>query len=107
MEINNKLNFRASASVNGKQFPSDFKFGAATAAYQIEGGWNADGKGPNIWDDFVHKHPELIANRDNCDVGPNSYEFYMDDIEAMKNLSVRTTSFFSDVHHHFLCPCFI
>ena len=34
-------------------FPSDFLWGAASAAYQVEGGWNADGKGPSVWDLFT------------------------------------------------------
>lgn len=49
------------------------------------------GKGPSIWDEFTHQHPEKIKNRSNADVAANSYEFYMDDIEAVKNLNVRTT----------------
>ena len=34
-------------------FPKDFLWGSASAAYQIEGAWNEDGKGPSNWDQFV------------------------------------------------------
>lgn len=64
-------------------------FGASTAAYQIEGAWNIDGKGPCIWDEFTHSHPEKIKDHSNGDVGMNSYEFFEDDIKAVKSLGVR------------------
>lgn len=82
---------RINSSTAERKFPDDFLFGVASAAYQIEGGWNADGKGPNIWDEFTHNHPDRIADHENGDVGPNSYEFYADDIAAVKSLGVNKT----------------
>lgn len=72
-----------------KRFPDDFLFGVSTAAYQIEGAWNVDGKGPNIWDEFTHSHPERIADCQNGDIAANSYEYFMDDIAAVKSMGVR------------------
>lgn len=69
------------------QFPDDFLFGVATSAYQVEGAWNVDGKGPSIWDNFTHLQPGTF-NGENADVGPNSYEYYLDDVAAAKTLNV-------------------
>lgn len=76
---------------NGKtySFPSDFKIGAASASYQIEGGWNLDGKTPNIWDTATHNNPDMIFDRSNGDVGPDSYHFYKEDVKALKDAGVR------------------
>lgn len=38
----------------GRRFPDNFHFGTAGASYQIEGAWNEDGKGINIWDTYSH-----------------------------------------------------
>ncbi|KAJ8321478.1 hypothetical protein KUTeg_000973 [Tegillarca granosa] len=56
------------------KFPENFVWGAATASYQVEGGWNADGKGLNIWDVFTHKKGiGHVVNDETGDV--NHYRF--------------------------------
>lgn len=74
------------------RFPDEFLFGAATAAFQIEGAWNEDGKGPSIWDQMTHDHPEKIVDRSNADVGPDSYHLYEEDIRALKETGVGIQS---------------
>lgn len=76
-----------------RRFPDDFVFGAATSAYQIEGAWNVDGKGPSIWDEYIHLHPERIVDRQNGDTAANSYEYLMEDIAAVKSMGVRKCFF--------------
>ncbi|KAL9881333.1 myrosinase 1-like [Glossina fuscipes] len=72
-----------------REFPEEFKFGVSTAAYQIEGGWNADGRGPSIWDTFTHEHSNMIDDHSNGDVGPDSYHLFDKDLEALKELGVH------------------
>jgi beta-glucosidase len=74
------------------QFPKNFYFGSATAAYQIEGGWDADGKGPSIWDVFVRK-PGKIKNSDSGDVACNTYHDFQTDIDIMADLQMNAYRF--------------
>lgn len=68
-------------------FPDDFIWGAATAAYQIEGAWNEDCKGPSIWDTFCHVGGK-IHNNDTGDIACDSYHKFDEDVALLKNLGV-------------------
>jgi beta-glucosidase len=74
------------------QFPKGFVWGAATAAYQIEGAWNEDGKGESIWDRFSHT-PGHIENGDTGDVACDHYHRWREDIELMKAIGLRAYRF--------------
>ena len=49
------------------KFPENSLWSASTAATQIEGGWNADGKGEAIWDTLVYDGTGRIAHGENAD----------------------------------------
>jgi beta-glucosidase len=74
------------------QFPKNFFFGSATAAYQVEGGWDADGKGPSTWDAFVRK-PGKIKNGDTGDVACNTYHDFQTDVNIMAELEMNAYRF--------------
>ncbi|XP_037052044.1 myrosinase 1-like [Bradysia coprophila] len=71
------------------KFPDDFIWGAASSAYQIEGAWNVDGKGESIWDHVCHTDPTKIIDQTNGDTTANSYEFYKEDVRALKNTGFK------------------
>jgi len=73
-------------------FPDDFLWGAATSAYQIEGAWNEDGKGENIWDNFT-KIPGNIIDGSSGDVACDSYHKYQDDVALMANMGISSYRF--------------
>jgi beta-glucosidase len=75
-----------------RTFPADFVFGASTAAYQIEGAWQADGKGEGIWDRFSHL-PGKVANGDNGDVACDHYHRYAEDLDLAAAANMRAYRF--------------
>lgn len=73
-------------------FPEDFIWGAATAAYQIEGAVHEDGRGPSIWDTFSHT-PGAVVNGDTGDVAVDHYHRYLDDVDLMASLNLAAYRF--------------
>ncbi|MCB9458473.1 MAG: beta-glucosidase [Anaerolineaceae bacterium] len=73
-------------------FPDDFVWGAATAAYQIEGAVNEGGRGKSIWDTFSHT-PGKINNGDTGDVACDHYHRWQDDIALMKQINLEAYRF--------------
>jgi beta-glucosidase len=73
-------------------FPHNFLWGAATASYQIEGAWNADGKGASIWDRFSHT-PGKISDNSTGDVACDHYHRYQDDIALMRRIGLKAYRF--------------
>ncbi len=73
-------------------FPRNFLWGAATAAYQIEGAWNEDGKGESIWDRFSHTEG-TVRNSDTGDVACDHYHRLDEDIKIMKEIGIRAYRF--------------
>jgi beta-glucosidase len=74
------------------RFPDGFLWGAATAAYQIEGAPDADGKGPSIWDTFSHT-PGKVFHGDTGDVACDSYHRFPEDIAMLQRLGVGAYRF--------------
>jgi beta-glucosidase len=70
----------------------DFLWGTATAAYQIEGAYNEDGKGPSIWDIFTHT-PGKIERGETGDVACDHYHRWQGDIALMAELGLRAYRF--------------
>jgi beta-glucosidase len=70
---------------NRLTFPQGFKWGCATAAYQIEGAANEDGRGPSVWDIFSHT-PGKTFQGETGDVADDAYHLYKEDIRLLKNM---------------------
>jgi beta-glucosidase len=75
-----------------QRFAPGFLWGTATAAYQIEGAWDAEGKGPSIWDEFCRR-PGAIRNGDTGDVACDHYARYREDVELMSELALNAYRF--------------
>lgn len=71
-----------------KPFPRDFLWGASTSAYQVEGAWNEDGKGPSVID--MKKHPEGTSD---FKVASDHYHRYKEDIALFAEMGLKAYRF--------------
>lgn len=79
--------------MTNNRFPKDFLWGAATAAYQIEGSPLADGAGASIWQRFSHDPRLMAANGDTGDVACDHYNRMEADVELMSQLGLQAYRF--------------
>ncbi|MCP8228590.1 glycoside hydrolase family 1 protein, partial [Listeria monocytogenes] len=75
-----------------KPFPKDFLWGSASAAYQVEGAWDEDGKGPSVWDEFV-RIPGTTFKETNGDVAVDNYHRYKEDVALMAEQGLKAYRF--------------
>jgi beta-glucosidase len=73
-------------------FPPGFRFGVATAAYQVEGAASEDGRGPSIWDTFCRRSG-AVAGGDTGDVACDHYRRWREDLDLMASLAVQSYRF--------------
>ncbi|MFS7002039.1 glycoside hydrolase family 1 protein [Carnobacterium maltaromaticum] len=73
-------------------FPKDFLWGSASAAYQVEGAWNLDGKGKSVWDEFV-RIPNKTFKGSNGDVAVDHYHRFKEDLALMAEQGLKTYRF--------------
>ncbi len=81
-----------SAAVGDGAFGANFRFGAATASYQIEGAAREDGRGESIWDRFC-TIPGAVENGDTGDVACDHYHRWAEDLELMSALRLESYRF--------------
>ncbi|KAL3481507.1 glycoside hydrolase superfamily [Aspergillus californicus] len=75
-----------------KGLPSNFEWGFATAAYQIEGGANEGGSGPSIWDTFTHLEPSRTCGA-NGDVACDHYHRWEEDLDLLVKYGAKAYRF--------------
>lgn len=76
----------------GVWFPDGFLWGAATAAYQVEGAVHEDGRGPSIWDVFSHT-PGRVIHGDTGDVACDQYHRLEADLDLLVELGIPAYRF--------------
>jgi beta-glucosidase len=79
-------------SFSAKDFGTDFRWGTATAAFQVEGALNEQGRGPSIWDTFTRKKGK-IKNDHHAEIACDFYNRYESDLELVAQLGFKEFRF--------------
>lgn len=82
----------SSATSSAASLPSDFEWGFATAAYQIEGAASEDGRGESIWDTFCHLEPTRTKGA-NGDIACDHYHRYEEDFDLLSKYGAKAYRF--------------
>src|SRR5665647_367849 len=80
------------AEITKSDFGKDFNWGVATSAYQIEGAWNADGKGESVWDRFTSRQRN-VKDKTNCNETIDFYNRSESDLKLLKSLNFKNFRF--------------
>ncbi|RSK50195.1 GH1 family beta-glucosidase [Hymenobacter rigui] len=80
------------AAFSRADFGPDFRWGVSAAAYQTEGAWNLDGKGPSIWDDFVRRRGR-IKRSETADIATDFYHRWPGDTHLLKQMGIADFRF--------------
>jgi len=86
------LNERRNEMAEKECFPEEFLWGSASAAYQVEGAWNDEGKGPSVWDHFT-KIPGTTFQGTNGDVAVDHYHRFKEDVALMAEMGLKAYRF--------------
>src|ERR1700732_1833419 len=81
-----------SSEIDRAHFPSGFLWGMASAAYQVEGAWNVDGKGESNWDRFSRTMGKIKGGA-TADVSCDQYHRYKEDVAILKRLNQKSYRF--------------
>ncbi|MDW6004794.1 glycoside hydrolase family 1 protein [Vibrio mangrovi] len=72
-----------------KKFPKNFLWGASTSAFQVEGGWDADGKGPSVQDALGARHDDITDFK----VASDHYHRYQEDVRLFAEMGLKSYRF--------------
>src|ERR1700679_2668226 len=86
------ISLSADIPINKELFGDDFAWGVSTAAFQIEGACDAEGKGASIWDVFVNRSGKIKSGHSPA-IACDFYNQYQQDIDLVKQLNIPNFRF--------------